>query len=272
MENTYHFFGTSTLGIFGAGHLGRAIACGLLEAGFPRCKLTICHRGSIDTHRQLVESGLSECITDGKEVIGRSKIVLFTVRPQDYGALADYTIPSGTLLVSFLAGIPLERIPAPLVADRRARIMTSAPDTLRRKNGIAAIYPANNVVAQEIMAALKLRIFPLQYETDIHVFTALGPCLPIALTYWEGLGRRIDEKELLDTAAKFGLPGYSQILEWARAVQPRNLSTEECNRFIAHATTPGGVTEAILKGITEGQPLSAALELGIHRSLELAVL
>jgi hypothetical protein len=38
MKNLYQFLGTSTLGMFGVGHLGRAIACGLLDAGFPRQK------------------------------------------------------------------------------------------------------------------------------------------------------------------------------------------------------------------------------------------
>jgi len=272
MENIYQFIGASTLGMFGAGHLGRAIACGLLDAGFPRHKLIVCHRGSADTHRQLVESGLSERVADCSEVICRSKIVMYVVRPQDYRSLADYTMREDSLLVSFLAGVSLERIPVLLDESQRVRIMTSAPDTLRRKNGIAAIYPAGNVVAQEILSALELRIFPLQHEADIHAFTALGPCLPIVLTYWEGLGHEVDETELLDTAARFELPEYSQVLEWARRVQPRNLSNEERDSYIAQATTPGGVTEAILGAMKAGQRLSVALVRGIHRSRELAVL
>jgi pyrroline-5-carboxylate reductase len=272
MENIYQFLGTSTLGMFGAGHLGRAMARGLLDAGFPSHKLTICHRGSADTHRQLMESGLSECIVDCKEVICRSKIVLYVVRPQDYRSLADFTIPPDCLLVSFLAGVELGRIPLSLAESQRVRVMPSAPDTLRRQNGIAAIYPSDNVVAQAILSALKLRIFPLKNEADIHAFTALGPCLPIALTYWEGLGCKVDENELLDIAARFDLPEYSRVLQWARSVQPRNLSAEERDCYIAQATTPGGVTEAILGEIKVGRRLSVALVRGIHRSRELAAL
>ena len=272
MENTYQFLEFSTLGIFGAGHLGRAIACGLLDAGFPRHMLTVCHRGSADTYRKLVESGLAETIADCNELIRRSKIVLYVVRPQDYRSLADYTMRADSLLVSFLAGVSLRRIPVLIDESQLVRVMTSAPDTLRQKNGIAAIYPADNVVAREIMAALKLRVFALKHEEDIHAFTALGPCLPIALTYWESMGYGVDEAELLDTAARFDLPEYSQVLQWARTVQPRNLSTEERSHYIAQAATPGGVTEAILGEMQAGQRLAVALVCGIHRSRELAAL
>lgn len=272
MESICQFIGSSTLGMFGAGHLGRAIARGLLEAGFPRHRLIVCHRGSAETQRRLVEAGLSECAADCSEVVSRSRILLYVVRPQDYRSLADYVISEDCLLVSFLAGVSLERIPAPLDQSQRVRIMTSAPDTLRRKDGIAALHPGGNVIAREILATLGLRIFPLQQEADIHAFTAMGPCLPIALTYWEGLGYKADEHELLDTAAGFGIPQYSQILDWARRVQPGELSAEERERYITQATTPGGVTEAILEGIRTDRRLSAALVRGIHRSRELAAL
>jgi pyrroline-5-carboxylate reductase len=272
MKNLYQFLGTSTLGMFGVGHLGRAIACGLLDAGFPRQKLIVCHRGSADTQWQLAESGLSECVAACSEVVRHSKVILYVAQPQNYKSLADYTMRADSLLVSFLAGIPLGRIPVTLAENQRVRIMTSSPDTLRRKNGIAAIYPADNIVAHEILAALKLRIFPLQHEADIHAYTALGPCLPIALTYWEGLGYEVDEAELFDVAARFGLHKYPQVLEWARTVQPIGLSTEERDRYIAQATTPGGVTEAILREMKAGQRLSTSLLRGIHRSQELAAL
>jgi len=272
MENIYRFLAISTLGMFGAGHLGRAIACGLLDAGFPQHKLVVCHRGSEDTYRQLVESGLSECITDCNEVIRHSKIVLYVVRPQDYRSLADYTIRADSLLISFLAGISLKRIPVSLPESQRARVMTSAPDTLRQKNGIAAIYPEDNIVAREILTALQLRVFPLQHEADIHAFTALGPCLPIVLTYWEGLGHQVEDSELLEIASRFDLLDYPQVLAWARTVQSRHLSSEERDRYITQATTPGGVTEAILREIDMGQRLSVALKRGVQRSQELGEL
>lgn len=269
MENTYRFLGSSILGVFGAGHLGRAIARGLLDAGFPRHKLAVCHRGSEDTYRQLIESGLSECVAAPVEVIRHSKIVLYLVRPQDYKSIGGYAMRTDSLLVSFLAGVPLKRLPVSLPEGQRVRVMTSAPDTLRQKNGIAAIYPPGNIIVQEILAALKLHVFTLHHEADFHAFTALGPCLPIALIYCQDLGRSVDEGQLLETAARFNLPDYPQVLSWARTVQPQDRSPEERDRYIAQAATPGGVTEAILEEIKRGKHLSVALERGVQRSREL---
>jgi len=270
MENIEASIGTSCLGLFGAGYLGRTVALGLLAAGFPREKLVVCHRGSAETARALESAGLTDRVAPAAEVAGESKILLCTVRPQDCAALADYTLLPDALLVSFMAGVFLERIPVHPATVRRLRIMTSAPDTIARKNGIAAVHPADDAVAREIVAALGLRVIPLKSETDVHAFTALGPCLPIALAYWESLGKVCDGNALMETAARFGLPSYRQIVAWADAVRPRNLSAAERDRYLAQAATPGGVTEAIVKAIAEGLPLPDALVRGIDRSVALA--
>jgi pyrroline-5-carboxylate reductase len=172
-------------------------------------------------------------------------------------------------LISFLAGVPIGSIPAPVPLNQRARILTSAPDTLRRKNGIAAVYPAENTLAREILAALKLLVFPIQREADIHAFTALGTCLPAAIMYWERMGRQVTEAELLETAAKFDLPDYTGVLAWVRTIQPRHLTPEEQDRYITRGATPGGVTEAILAALESGAGLSTALARGVERSREL---
>lgn len=270
MDNTFRFLGSSTLGVFGAGRLGRAIIHGLLRIGFPQHSLVICHAGSKETHREIAESGLAGLLADRHEVVHRSKIVFYLVRPQDYTSIGDCTMRGDSLLVSFLAGVPLARLPVNLIKNQRVRVMTSSPDTVRQQNGIAAIYPPDNAIVQEILTALRLRVFPLRRESDVHVFTALGPCLPIALTCWEGLGHAVDEAELLETAIRYDLPGYAQVLEWARAVRPQSLSADERERYVSQATTPGGVTEAIVKEMEAGRPLSVALVRGIDRSRELA--
>lgn len=271
MKNTYQFLRNSTLGIFGAGHLGRALASGLLDTGFPRQMLAICHRESTDTDRQIAALGLSECVTDCSQM-SDSKILFYAVRPQDCRAIAEYPVRADGLMISFLAGIALRSIPVSLAQDQRVRVITSAPETLRRKNGIAALFPPNNIIAREILSVLGLQIFPVRDEETIHAFTALATCLPTALTYWEALGREVDKTELLDTAVSFDLSGYPQILAWARTVQPRNLSVDERDRYVAQAATPGGVTEAILSEVKAAKRLSVALIRGIHRSRQLSAL
>lgn len=260
----------ATIGIFGAGHLGRAVACGLLHAGFPRRQLTICLRGSRETQQRLVEEGIATCVADGA-VVGAASILLYCVRPQDYRSLTAYTFREDALLISFLAGIPLAKIPAPLRESQRVRVMPSAPDTIRQQRGIAALYPAGNATIQALLTALSLRVFPLQHEESMHAFTAFGPCLPIALMYWEGLGYQVDEHELLATAAQYALPDFPALLAWARSVQPQSLSADERTRLVQQAATPGGVTEAILRAMDRGERLSQALACGVLRSRELGL-
>lgn len=264
------FIGDSSVGFFGAGHLGRALAEALLAGGLPRQNIAICHRGSGETNRELAISGLTDLVTDKEEVVRRSRILLYLVRPQEYTAIRDCKLRDDCFLVSFLAGIPLEKLPVGLPYTQRVRVMTSAPDTLRRQNGIAALYPTDNVVTRELLESLNLSIVPLMHESDIHAFTALGPCLPIVLTFLESLGNHIDYLELLEIAKKFELVDYLPILEWAHGVRPKGLSDVERERYVAQATTPGGVTDAILSALRIGRNISSALEQGIERSRELA--
>lgn len=270
MDSVYEFLGSCTLGIFGAGHLGRTIAQGLLDAEFPRSKLVLCHRGSRSTSEAVAHANLTDLVVDRQEMVRQSRILFYVVRPQDYMAIANCMLREDCLLLSFLAGVSLARLPVPLSDAQRVRVMTSAPETLRKKFGIAAVYPANNVLANEILSALQLRVIALRRESDVHAFTALGPCLPIALTYWEGLGHEVNKYELVEIAQKYELPNSSDVVKWAQAVRPHGLSEVERSRYISEATTPGGVTEAILRGIELGERISVALERGIHRSRELA--
>jgi pyrroline-5-carboxylate reductase len=270
LDSVYEFLGNLTLGIFGAGHLGRVIAQGLLDAGLRRSKLVLCHRGSGGTNEALAQAKLAELVVDPRELVRQSKLLLYVVRPQDYMAIGSCTPREDCVLLSFLAGVPLARLPVLISDAQRVRVMTSAPDTLRKKIGIAAVYPASNVLVNAILRALQLRVVALRREADVHAFTAFGPCLSIALTYWEGLGREVNESELVETAQKFELPSSSDVIRWARAVQPRSLSEAERSLYISEARTPGGVTEAMLRAIELGESISVALERGVHRSRELA--
>ena len=271
MDNLLKYLGASPLGIFGAGHLGRAVAYGLLAAGFPRRQLAIGHRGLAETAQRLWRRVYPTACWIAPRWCASSKILLYSVRPQDYRAIAECSLREDALFISFLAGVPLLRLPLPLAACQRVRVMPGAPDTIRQRTGIAALYPAGSPIVCDLLAALSLRIFPLQHEEDLHAFTAFGPCLPIALTYWEGLSHRLDDDELLDMAAQYGLCDFPAMLAWARTSQPQHLSPAEHDRYVRQAATPGGVTEAILQAIDEGQRLSAALERGIQRSRALGV-
>lgn len=270
MDFTNQFLGDSMVSIVGAGSMGRAIARGLLKAGFRRDRLAICTRGSEKSRQDLENDGLLELAADGNQALPLSKIALYLVRPQDYRAIGEYSLRRDCLLISFLAGVSIGSLPVEVPESLRARVMPSAPDTLEQKNGIAALYPGENPVALELLRSLHMKVFPLADEDAFHAFTAFGPVLPIALTHWESLGRTVDDAELLAAAAVHGLTDYATILAWARSVQPGRLAPEAHRRYLAQAATPGGVTQAALTAIDEGQELSRALEQGLRRCRELA--
>jgi pyrroline-5-carboxylate reductase len=263
-------FFTLNIGLFGAGRLSRAIAQGLLDAGLPRDNLVLCHQGSSETRKKLEDLGLLGFVVDRHDLIRRSQVILYLVRPQNRQAIEDCTLRDDSVFVSFLAGVPLNRLPVALHDAQRVRVMTSAPDTLRARNGIAARYPVGVLVVDEMLSALQLQLIPLNRESDFHAFTVFGPCLPIAMTNWEGLGHDINESDLLIAVSKFGLGDWEKVVAWAKSVRPRGLSASNRSRYIHEAATPGGVTEAILKAMDLGWSFTASLECGIQRSRELA--
>ena len=259
------------IGIFGAGALGRAIASRLVLGGIEADDLAICYRGSPTTLCELERTGLAHLVRTPASVINRSEILLYLVRPQHYMAIAEYCVPRDVLFVSFLAGVPLERMPVQVPEAQRVRVMTSAPDTLMHGKAIAAVYPAVNPELHAMLELLGARVFLLRQQSDIHAFTALGPCLPMVLTLWEGMGREVEERQILNLAERFGLRGYLAILKWAREAQPRGLTGKELDLFIGQVTTPGGVTEAIIAAMRQHQSLGDSLCRGIDRSIELSL-
>jgi pyrroline-5-carboxylate reductase len=256
----------ASLGLFGVGHLGRAIGSGLVQNGFPSSRLLVCHGGASDTAARLAEEGLSERVVPAADLARRSRIILYLVRPQNLNAIENCELMDDALIVSFLAGTPMERIPVRMLKGRRVRVMTSAPDTVMKRKAIAAVFPPDDRVVGELLAALHVEQIRLNRESDMHAFTALGVCLPIAFACWRALGRSVDEKELMDNARSHRLAGFEKILQWAHEAEPRFQTRTEEEAYMKRAATPGGVTEAIIERISAGGSLTEALESGIRRS------
>jgi pyrroline-5-carboxylate reductase len=273
LDLTRKYLDGQAIGIFGAGHMGRAVVDGLLRLGLPRNQIALCHRGTQATRHQLTTDGFDDLVVEAAQLVRCSRIVLYLVRPQHNDAIEKYRVRADSLFVSFLAGVPLKRIPVDVSDNNRMRVMTSAPDTLRRRHGIAALYATDAAASGpilEILESLGLRTVVLSQEADIHAFTALGPCLPIALAYWSSLGNTIDELEIIEVARRHALSNRDAILQWALSTHCPSLSNHELSLYLAQAVTPGGVTAAIISAINDGMRISQALDRGIERSRELA--
>ena len=164
----------------------------------------------------------------------------------------------------------MSQIPTNNSKVEKVRIMSSAPDTLVAGEGIAGTYPANIERLKKVYSALAIQEVPLANEESMHAFAAFGICLPIALTYWNSLGKNFDEITYKRVAEKYELPNPSLIIDWARKVQKIGLNENALQSYLNSASTPGGITEAVVTSIKAGKPLHAALESGFKRSKSLA--
>ncbi len=268
-ERTLQFLDGAPLGLFGVGHLGQTIAEGLLAAGFPPAQLIVCHDGSTLMNERMAAAGLTRHVVAPADLAQRARILIYMIHPQDSAVLGAYTLRPDCLLLSCLAGVLLERLPVELPMAQRARLLPSAPATIRTRDGYCGVYPAGHAIAGEIVQGLGMRVAPMRSQDDFHAFTGLAMCLPTALVCWEAQGRSADEAELSATAARWGVADYAELLAWARRVQPQGLTDTERARYVAQGATPGGITEAIVRALEAGAGLAEALEIGTRRSQEL---
>jgi pyrroline-5-carboxylate reductase len=104
-------FSHHTIGIIGAGHLGRSIAELLTARGFPQDHILLSYAGSPATLAALHEAGLERNITSNVELCRRSSIIFITVRPQAVLSLDGLPFPRTRLVVSCMTGIPPGQCP-----------------------------------------------------------------------------------------------------------------------------------------------------------------
>ncbi|MGA2480189.1 MAG: hypothetical protein ABSG63_15660, partial [Spirochaetia bacterium] len=190
--------------------------------------------------------------------------------PQSFSAIGARELMEDVLVLSFLAGTPLARLPLHPPGANRVRVMPSGPDTIEKGAAIAGIFPPRDAIAEELLGALRIEQLFLPDEELMHAFTAAGVCLPIVLACWRAQGNSVDEHELARCAARHGLRDFPRILAWALRAEPRFSTGAEQEAYLRKAATPGGVTEAMIDLIRAGASLSEALDAGVLRSRALS--
>ena len=131
----------SRIGIVGAGHLGTSLARIFLSRGWSAEELLVAHRGSRASLEALEALNLADRSAPTPRVF-ESDVVFITVRPEDLAAFRGMEIPSRTILVSCLAGIPVATAQA-LLAHPVIRVLPSSPTSLEEGKGIAGVFPGN---------------------------------------------------------------------------------------------------------------------------------
>lgn len=253
-----------TIGIIGCSHLGRSLARGLIDSGFPKEGLLVSYGGNSATLEEIKKAGLHENLSDNREICKKASIIFLAVRPQSFQTLGELSIRKETRVVSCMAGVGTAALKRQLGIDC-VRIMPSGPDTIASKKGIAAVFPKNDEVAA-LLSGMGLKVFSLSDEEMMHTFTA-GVCLTAALLVARKKG--LDAKPAVEAIMQ-DFPPFEEIYAWALDALPNLGSEEEVEKYINRMCTKGGITEAIVQSLYRGSSLLEALEDGIKRSKEIS--
>jgi len=249
-----------SIGIIGAGHLGRSLAEALIAGGIPKDQIKLSYAGNPATQEAIRKAGFEQNLTDNKDICRRAAVIFITVPPQAFASLHRLPLPCDGVIVSCIAGIP-RAVLGKLFGVEVIRMMPSGPDTIRRQKGIAAIFPGNDLL-EDLLGKIGIQVHILPEEETMHVFTA-GVCLPAAILASKTAGNDPDE-EIADAVKKY--PMLSPIYAWAKDVLPESLSERGRETYIANMSTPGGITEEVVRKVKEGYSISVAVEAGIAKS------
>ncbi len=250
------------IGMVGFGHLGSSIAEALLNGGFPRSNLMISYRGSIETTESVSELKLESCVRDTEYLMENSDIVILAARPQNIREIAENHVKKDTLILSFMAALPLSALSS-FFECRISRVMCSGPESISGGRGISTLMPSDED-AHEFLRICGIREFEVKNEDEIDAFTA-GICIPPIL-----MNIRVDRKErdaaLINMALRF--PVYRELSGWIEAELALSV-LENDKKSLENVSTKGGVSEAMVSALLDGGSFMSSVERGIEHCGEL---
>ncbi len=250
------------IGMVGFGHLGSSIAEALVNKGFPKSNLMISHRGSIETTERVSDLKLESCVRDTEYLMKNSEVIILAARPQNIKEIAENCVSKDTLILSFMAALPLKALNS-FFDCRILRVMCSGPESISGGRGISTLMPSDKD-ACGFLKACGIREFEVKNEDEIDAFTA-GICIPPIL-----MNISIDRKERYTVLNKMALrfPVYRELSDWIEAELALSASKNN-KKSLQNVSTKGGVTEAMISALLGGASFLSSVERGIERCAEL---
>lgn len=257
-----------TLGILGAGVMGRALLRGLLATRAPYSfwAATKSDASAAEVRR---EFGI-EAVTDAAPLVPATDIVLLAVKPAQapaaVAALAAAGIGPQTLIVSVVTGVPIARLEALLPAGQPViRAMSNTPALVGE--AMTVLSPGSHVSEAHRTAAR-------------NIFSAVGPCLELdesslnAVTAISGCGPAyiyLIIEALADAGVRVGLPRDVAMRLVTQTVLGSAKMVARSDRHPAalrdDVTTPAGCTIGALLVLEDGKirsVLARAIEEATH--------
>ncbi len=260
----------------GAGAMGSAAIRGLLKNEvYAKSEITACDPS--DETRTRVKSDLGVAATSKYEdATDAADTIFLAVKPQDLAAASESLRPNllpHQLVISIVAGAPLETLRDGLGTDRIVRAMPNTPAQIGR--GVTLWTAAHGVDEDDlkrtirILGSLGAEIFTKD-ERHLDMATAVSASGPayafLVLEAWVdagvniGLPRPIAQKLALET-----IRGSLALVE-ASGKHPAELRAE--------VTSPGGTTAAALHELEQGRlraTFTKAIRAAYRRSRELGL-
>lgn len=267
----------TTLGVMGAGVMGRTLIRGLLASGvIDPGRLWAGDKNASAAEVASRELGIPVEV-DYQHRVPTADLVLVCVKPADaaavLAALRDAGLRRGTLLISILAGVSTERIEALLGTENPVvRAMPNTPCVVGE--GMTVVCRGRNAAKSHL-------------ERAARIFQAVGRCVPVdevhfnAITALSGSGpgyQFLIIEALADAGVRVGLPRQLALTLAAQTSLGAARMILETGRHPASlrddVTTPAGCTIAGLLMLEDGRirsVLARAVEEATKTSAHLGV-
>lgn len=256
--NNDEFF-KNKIGIIGAGNIGQALALKLKEKKVTSDNLLVSYNGSIFTFSNLYDKDLVDNIADNSRIVDECDIIILSVTPQQFSQIEQFNLNDDTLVISFMAGITIDELQKQTGSSNIIRIIPTGPDTICDETAIAGAYPQQDIT-DYIFDLLGFDVYNVKNEDELKYMSVAG-CLPAVFT-------KVDLDTNLDDIKKFAVdfPDFIEIAKKADELK----ATENKDEFIKSFMTKGGITEAIINSLDDGDSLYDALVAGLKRNDELS--
>lgn len=251
---------TKKIGIIGAGNIGRALIIKLLEKNYPAENIKLTYNGSIFTFEKLYDNNLVDMISDNSKIVKEVDVLILSLPPQSFKHLGDFGLTDDKLVISFMAGVPVESITKQTGSKNVVRIIPTGPDTILNSSAVAGVY-GENVLAENIFKFLDIDYTIVEDEDKMDIIAVAG-CLPAV--YCKVDPNSDENKEAIRKISE-DLPVFEEIASKCEKLVP----SENKEEFIESFSTPGGVTECIIKSLDDGNSLYDSLLKGMEHTRKL---
>lgn len=169
-----------TIGFVGTGTLTEAVVTGLMQSHAGRCRILLSPRSEAISRRLAASHDEVERCASNEEVVERSDIVVLAVLPKQLAEVtAALTFRREQLIVSFIAGAPVESVRALVTpAETVVRVIPLPP--IRFRKGPVVLYPGNAVV-EELFGGLGDLIL-VESESEL---AAIGHASAVMSSHYE---------------------------------------------------------------------------------------